>query len=116
MGYMNRRQKIRKHLKGIMSHDPTGDPHQNQIKRLESLNVETLLEVVDTLDKMDETNKALDESNKNLAKSNLNLQKVAVGIAILGLITSIVLGLVALHANKTVKIELNGKETIRTTN
>ena len=91
---MNRRQRIRREMEEITRHNPTGDPHSLQMKRLESLNIETMLEVIDTLEKMDATNNALDMSNQKLTKSNLTLQKVAIFIAGLALLSSVAFGVI----------------------
>ena len=94
---MKRRQDIRKELGELMSHSPSGDPHQNQMKRLQVLNAEVLLEVVDTLDK-------IDENNKELGDSNIKIQKWMVGLTILILLVALLTLLVAFKTRGTMKV------------
>lgn len=77
----------------------TGTAHNDQMKELQGITAETLLEVIDSLDRIDQTNKDLDTSNKDLTISNLRLQKVAIGIAVVALIVSIIFGIVALRGS-----------------
>lgn len=72
---MTKRQDIRKELEEIMSNQVQGDPHLNQMKRLQVLNAEVLLEVVETLDKIDENNKKIGEISVDLVKTNTRIQK-----------------------------------------
>lgn len=93
---MLRRQEIRSQVKDILKHNPSGDPHQKQMKHLEGLGIVSMLMLDETMDKMIATNKKLDASNKDLARSNLRLQKLAIGISVLAIIISAVLGVIAL--------------------
>ena len=113
---MLRRKEIRNQVKDILEHNPSGDPHQKQMKHLEALGIISMLMLDETMDKMIDTNKALDESNKQLAKSNLKLQRIAIAISILALLVSFALGIVAIIPERSVKIEVNGKDIIQRTN
>lgn len=95
---MKKRQEIRERIDNVMNRSvTTGDPHNQQMRELAALSSETMLEIINSLEKMDSTNRALDKSNKELTTSNLRLQVVAVSIAILALISSIFFGSLALN-------------------
>ena len=114
---MERRQEIREEVGEVMGRSiTTGTPHNDQMRSLQALSIESTLMLDETIDKMNATNKELDASNKNLAKSNLRLQRVAIGVAVLAIIISVTLGVIALKSKQTVKIEVNGKETTQKSN
>ncbi len=96
---MLRRQEIRNQVEDILEYNPSGDPHQKQMKQLEGLGIVSMLMLDETIDKMIAINKKLDASNKALAKSNLKLQKLAIGISVIAVIISFVLGVIAIMSS-----------------
>lgn len=71
---MNNRQRIIGELNKLREDNPSGDPHQKQMKALEIKNIEVLIELIETLEKIDTSNKKLEESNLKLSQRNLWLQ------------------------------------------
>ncbi len=96
---MLRRQEIRTQVQDILEYNPSGDPHQKQMKQLEGLGIVSMLMLDETIDKMIAINKKLDSSNKALAESNLKLQKLAIGISVFAIVISVILGVIAIKSN-----------------
>lgn len=94
------RKAIREELTDIMATPGSVDAHKQQMKRLQNVTAETLLQVIDTLDKMDETNKQLDASNKDLAHSNLQLSQRNLWLQVIIAFTSVTALLVALFLHR----------------
>lgn len=83
------RERLRKELKEIASHDPAGDPHQNQMKAIGRLTADSILELIDTLDEIDKSNKKLEQASLNLASKTFWAQVVSVAIALVALLVAL---------------------------
>ena len=93
-------KEIEKENEDIMSHNPSGDPHQLQMKRLSSNATESMVVVHGEIASLKKITKDYSESSKKFSKSSRYLSLTAIIIALIALIASLIIGM---NANKSDK-------------
>ena len=93
----------------------SGNSHEQQVKKLHEITADTLLEVIDTLDRIDANNKDIANKTVGLGKTNNRFQKWMIGLTVIIVILTAVTIYVAHQSKQPDRIYINGKETIQTT-